>query len=516
MTVFLGFFKYEIFKNKTMKRLSIIFLIFVLASCEQDFLERSPIIGITQDNFYATEEDAYSAVNSAYAALQFELSPGGHFRWFWGDIMSDDSEKGGSGDNDAFELFLLESFQGPVNTSLLEGEWSACYEGIYRANTVLEFIPPMDIDDAVKNQVMAEAKFIRAWFFYNLVTIFGNVPKVDRLLAPSEYNLASTTNTAEIWTLIVQDLTDAAAVLPLKSGYSQNDLGRITKGTVQALLVKSYLWQENWAAAQSMAEEIVNSGEYTLMANYADIFTTGGENASESVFEIQYMNASGGNWGKNNANEGTFSNVFQRARGSFEGFGFNIPTQGFVDEFSAEGFEDPRLASTVFRVGDAMGDRGIFTKDATGMPFDFYNKKAFNNKAEEAPFGDPNPNGGTNDRVIRYADVLLMHAEAAAKNGNEAAAKTSLNAVRARARGADNSILPDITSSGQALIDAIYRERRIELGMEGHRFFDLVRTGRGASVLGSLGYTEGTHNVFPVPQSQIQATNGAIKQNSGY
>jgi hypothetical protein len=498
-----------------MKKLSIIFLIFVLASCEKDFLQRSPIIGITQDNFYTTEADAYSAVNAAYAALQFELSPGGHFRWFWGDIMSDDSEKGGSGDNDAYELLLLETFQGPVNTDLLEGEWSACFEGIYRANTVLEFIPPMEIDAAVKNQVIAEAKFLRAWFFYNLVTIFGDVPKVDHLLAPSEYNMARSPK-AEIWALIEKDLTEAAAVLPLKSGYSQDDLGRVTKGAAQALLVKSYLWQEKWPAAQTTAETIVNSGEYQLTPNYADIFTSGGENNMESVFEIQYMNASGGNWGKNNANEGTFSNVFQRARGAFEGYGFNIPTQDFVDEYSKEGFEDPRLASTVFRVGDAMGDRGIFTKDATGQPFDFYNKKSFNNKSEEAPFGDPNPNGGSNDRVIRYADILLMHAEAAAKNGNEAAAKISLNAVRARARGANTNILQPITSSGQILIDAIYRERRIELGMEGHRFFDLVRTGRAASVLGTLGYTQGVNNVFPIPQSQIQATNGAITQNNGY
>ncbi len=498
-----------------MKRLSIIFLIFVLASCEKDFLQRSPIIGITQDNFYKTEADAYAAVNAAYAALQFELSPGGHFRWFWGDIMSDDSQKGGSGDNDTYELLLLETFQGPVNTDLLEGEWSACYEGIYRANTVLEYVPPMEIDEAVKAQVVAEAKFIRAWLFYNLVTVFGDVPKVDHLLAPSEYNMVRAPK-AEIWTLIVQDLTEAAAILPLKSEYSAEDLGRITKGAAQALLVKSYLWQENWSAAQATAETIINSNEYQLTPNYADIFTTAEENNNESVFEIQYMNASGGNWGKNNANEGTFSNVFQRARGQFEGYGFNIPTQDFVDEFSKEGFEDPRLAATVFRVGDAMGDRGIFTKDAAGQPHDYYNKKAFNSKGEEAPFGDPNPNGGTNDRVIRYADVLLMHAEAAAKNGNEGAARTSLNQVRARARGNNNNILLPITTSGQALITAIYRERRIELGMEGHRFFDVVRTGRGSSILGSLGYIEGVHNVFPIPQSQIQATNGVITQNNGY
>ena len=490
-------------------------MIIILASCETNFLDRSPIIGITQDNYYQTEEDAIAAVNSAYAALQFELSPAGHFRWFWGDIMSDDSEKGGSGDNDVFELLLLETFQGPVNTDMLESEWSACYEGIYRANTVLEYIPPMEISDATKNQVVAEAKFIRAWFYYNLVTIFGDVPKVDRLLSASEYNMTRSSKT-EIWDLIVQDLTEAAAVLPLKNGYPASDLGRITKGAAQALLTKAYLWQENWSAAEATAQEIINSNEYQLTPNYADIFTTGGENNMESVFEIQYMNASGGNWGKNNANEGTFTNVFQRPRGAFEGYGFNIPTQDFVDEFFAEGFEDPRLSSTVFREGDQMGDRGVFTKDATGMPHDFYPKKYFSSKGEEAPFGDPNPNGGSNDRVIRYADVLLMHAEAAAKNGNEAAAKNSLNEVRARANASGSVTVPSITASGQALIDAIYRERRIELGLEGHRFFDLVRTGRAASVLGSLGYMEGTHNVFPIPQSQIQATNGAIIQNPGY
>jgi starch-binding outer membrane protein, SusD/RagB family len=503
-------------KKKTMKKIIGVLLIIALASCEGNFLERSPIIGVTQENFYKTEADAIAAVNSAYAALQFELSPGGHFRWFWGDIMSDDSEKGGSGDNDVFELKLLETFQGPVNTDMLEGEWSANYEGIYRANTVLTYVPEIEMEATKKAQILGEAKFIRAWFFYNLVTVFGDVPLVDRLLAPSEYNLERAPK-AQVWALIEQDLKDAAAVLPLKSEYAPEDLGRISKGAAQALLVKSYLWLERWAEAKTLAETIVNSGEYSLTPNYADIFTSGGENNSESVFEIQYMNASGGNWGKNNANEGTFSNIFQRPRGQFEGFGFNIPTQNFVDEFYVEGFEDPRLSATIFRIGDAAGDRGVLTKEATGgYDYDFYPKKYFNNKGEEAPFGDAAPNGGTNDRVIRYADVLLMHAEAAAKAGDEGAARNSLNLVRARARGNFLNILQPITSSGQTLIDAIYRERRIELGLEGHRFFDLVRTRRAASVLGALGYVEGVHNVFPIPQSQIQATNGVITQNNGY
>lgn len=177
---------------------------------------------------------------------------------------------------------------------------------------------------------------------------------------------------------VESDLVAASATLWKRSEYPVLTSGRITQGSAQALLVKTYLWREKWAEAKTMFEAIINSSEYQLVANYADIFTQYGENNSQSVFEIQYMNASGGNWGKNNANEGSFTNVFTRARGQFAGYGFNIPTQDFVDEFFAEGFEDPRLASTVFRVGE-MGDRGTFTIDATGgIPYIYYPKKYFN------------------------------------------------------------------------------------------------------------------------------------------
>ena len=492
------------------KSKAILFTCLLFAACQKEFLEKKPIVGVTEENFYRTEADAIAAVNAAYATLQFQLSPAGHFRWFWGDIMSDDAIKGGSGDNDVNTLLQLETFRGQSNTDLLESEWGANFEGIYRANVVLEKVPAIEMDAKLKARILGEAKFIRAWNFYNLVTMFGGVPLVDRVLAPSEYNLPRA-SADEIWNLIEKDLTEASPDLWRRSEYPVADLGRITRGTAQALLVKTYLWRKKWEEAKTLAAEIVASNEYQLTPNYADIFTLDGENNSESVFEIQYMNASGGNWGKNNANEGSFTNVFQRARGQFAGFGFNIPTQDFVDEFFKEGFEDPRLKSTVFRVGEPMGDRGVFTLDATGdMPHKFYPKKYFSNKSEDAPFGDANPNGGSNDRVIRFADVLLMHAEAAAQSGDEAAARTSLNLVRARAG------VPDISASGAALLDAIYRERRIELGLEAHRFFDLVRTGRAAQVLGSLGFKSGTHELFPIPQSQILATNGALTQNPGY
>lgn len=503
-------------KNSIIRFLLVAGVLATSAACNKDFLDRKPLVGATEENFYRTEADAIAAINAAYAPLQFELSPAGHFRWIWGDVMSDDAIKGGSGDNDAIELLQLETFTAQANNENVESEWSADYEGIYRANVVLERVPNIQMNEQLKARILGEARFIRAWFFYNLVTLYSGVPLADHVLAPSEYNLPRASE-SEVWTLIETDLREAAAALPLRSEYPLSDLGRITKGAAQALLLKTLIWQQRWSEAQMLAEEILSSNQYQLEPNYAKIFTQEGENGPESIFEIQYMNASGGNWGKNNANEGTFTNVFQRARGQFEGYGFNIPTENFVQEFFKEGFEDPRLKSTVFRVGDPMGDRGTFTKEATGgFPYDYYPKKYFSNKSEEAPFGDPNPNGGSNDRVIRLADVLLLHAEAAYHNGNEAAARQSLNRVRARARGTLPNVLPDVTATGAALLDAIYHERRVELGLEGHRFFDLVRTGRAAQVLGPLGFNESVHKYLPIPLSQIQATNGAIVQNPGY
>ena len=213
--------------------------------------------------------------------------------------------------------------------------------------------------------------------------------------------------------------------------------------------------------------------------------------------------------------EGTFTNIFTRARGAFNGFGFNLPTQDLVDEFENN---DPRLAATVFSEGDQMGDRGTFTLDATGFPHPYYARKYFNNASETAPFGDEAPNGASNDRVLRYADVLLMHAEAAYQNGAEELARTSLNAVRERARNGNDAILPDVTASGQDLLEAIYHERRVELALEGHRFFDIVRQGRASQIMTDLGfnYNDGVHGLFPIPQNEITLSGGLISQNPGY
>ena len=239
------------------------------------------------------------------------------------------------------------------------------------------------------------------------------------------------------------------------------------------------------------------------------------------------MNASGGNWGQQL--EGTFTNVFQRARGQFNGYGFNLPTQDLVDEFE-DG--DPRLTATVFQEGDVMGDRGVFTLDATGMPHLYYPKKNFNNAAEEAPFGDPNPNGHTNDRVMRLSDILLFHAEACLNTGRTEEAAAALEAVRFRARGnvtynpmATDAVLPYI-SAANITVEDIWHERRVELALEGHRFFDLVRQGRAADVMqahldehfpnAGYSFTAGVNELFPIPSNEITLSGGLITQNPGY
>ncbi len=486
-------------------------------SCE-DELNKLPIVGELESNFYKTEGDAINAVTAAYDPLQYNYTNEVyHFRWFIGDFASDDAIKGGSGVTDQPQLEELSTFLGTPNNIHLNANWTADYIGIYRCNLVLENVPGIEdenFDENLRERLLAEARFLRAFYYFDLVTIFGNVPLVDRTLSPSEYNQPNAEE-ALIWDFIEEDLTAASLILPLKSQYPLSSLGRATKGAAQGLLLRSYLYQSKWTEAQTVAEEIINSGEYSLAEDYENIFKKAGENGPGSVFEIQRSPLGGGFWGNvNGSNEGNLANVYQIARGAFGGWGFNIPTQDFVDEFETG---DIRLNASVFMVGDTMGDRGIFTKTAAGADHDFYPRKFFVNRSEheEINIGDPSQNGESNDRIIRYSDVLLMHAEASFHMGQEDAARASLNAVRERASRTSAQALAPVTSSGNQLLNAIYHERRVELGLEGLRFFDVVRQGRAAEVFGSEGYQD-FQRLFPIPQQQIDLSNGVLVQNPGY
>jgi len=534
-----------------MNRTLILLLVPVLlVSCKQEFLERTPVVGATEANFYKTPEDALSATIACYNTLQQEvtniqgssgLKP--HFRWYFGDVCSDDSDKGGSGDGDDPQLYDFERFQGNSAGQMLLVEWQVAYRGIAYCNLALQKIPDIDMDAEVRDAYLAEAHFIRAYWYFGLVTTFGGVPLVTTPLASTEYQQPRAT-ADQIWDLIKEDLEFAIEFLPQRSAYSLNDLGRATRGSAQGLMTKVNAYLGEWEACYAVSGDLINEGEYSLDPAYGNIFTELGENGPGSIWEIQYMNASGGNWGQQL--EGTFSNVFQRARGQFNGYGFNLPTQDLVDEFETG---DPRLSHSIFREGDVMGDRGIFTLDATGMPHLYYPKKYFNNAAEEAPFGDPNPNGHTNDRVIRLSDIMLFHAEACVNTGRATEANDMVNEVRDRARGEDwcagtppgaapCASLPLFggphfpAGGGQPVFNAdvtledIWHERRVELALEGHRFFDLVRQGRAADVMqahldehfpgAGYSFTAGVNELFPIPSNEITLSGGLITQNPGY
>ena len=531
------------------RRLILLLVPVLLVSCRQEFLERTPAVGATEANFYKTPEDALAATIACYNTLQQEvtniqgssgLKP--HFRWYFGDICSDDSDKGGSGDGDDPQLYDFERFQGNSAGQMLLVEWQVAYRGIAYCNLALQKIPDIDMDAEVKDAYLGEARFIRAYWYFNLVTTFGGVPLVTTPLASTEYQQPRST-ADQIRGLIKEDLEFAIEFLPPRSAYSLNTLGRATRGSAQGLMTKVNAYLGEWEACYAVSGDLINEGEYSLDA-YGNIFTELGENGPGSIWEIQYMNASGGNWGQQL--EGTFTNVFQRARGQFNGYGFNLPTQDLVDEFEVG---DPRLSHSLFQVGDVMGDRGVFTLDATGMPHLYYPKKNFNNAAEEAPFGDPNPNGHTNDRVIRLSDIMLFHAEACVNTGRIDEANDMVNAVRDRARGetwcpetpvgvAPCSSLPLygewVTPAGggqpsqtpDVTIEDIWHERRVELALEGHRFFDLVRQGRAAEVMqahldehfpnAGYSFVAGVNELFPIPSNEITLSGGLITQNPGY
>ena len=524
-------------------------LLLIAPGCSKDFLDRDPYIGSSAGNFYQTAEDAEAATIACYAPLQVEISDGAHFRWYFGDIVSDDADKGGSGDTDEPDLLEFEAFAGDPSSGIVLGEWKTAYKGITYCNLALENIPGIDMDELEKNALLGEAQFLRAYWYFNLVTTFGRVPLVTRSLAPSEYAQPQA-ETDAIWAQIVADLEEAAANLPEKSAYSTAETGRATRGAANALLAKAHLYQGNWAECRARCEDVVNSGEYFLDPNYGSIFTEAGENGPGSIWEIQYANNTGGNWGAQFWSDGSYTNVFQRARGTFSGYGFNLPTQDFVDEFDAWPLTDdevdldtllvdPRRGFTVYELGDFVSGWGALTEDATGSPHLYYPRKYFNPASELAPFGDPNPNGGSNDRVIRYADVLLMHAEACNRLGDDDAAYSSLNVVRSRAieplitgLQAFYSIPEELTQlqaaqdalreiaaipadlAGDNLLSAIWHERRVELGLEGHRFFDLVRQGRAAQLLD--GFVPGKSELFPIPTAEITLSNGQLTQNPGY
>jgi hypothetical protein len=486
-----------------------------LVGCTQDFLELQPRGTDLEVNYYETEDELYQAMVAVYDVLQWGGTNGWTMQLGLLNTASDDNYAGGSDASDqpswvAWDNFTLDPFLGPQS-----GLWNKGFSGIYRANVFLEKIADApEVSPEFKARATAEVKFLRAFYYFDLVRFFGNVPLITSSLGADDIYNQVQVSPAQIYDLIEQDLQDARATFELPATVPANEFGRVTKGAVNALLGKVILYQNDesrMAEAADLFEEVIGSGIYDLENNFGDIFRQSREFGVESVFEINYSSNQRGGWGNfGNGTEGNYNVQFFGMR-DYVGPTYS-PGYGFcpVTEKLAEAMQnDPRFQHTII---DAV------QLEAQGASYSpgFQNTGYFIRKyaplaAERALDGEPALNWGTNIREIRFADVLLMAAEAHARAGNDALARPHLNRVRTRV-----GLQPYPSLSGQNLLEAIYRERQLELATEGHRFFDLVRTGRAGDELGDQGFVVGKHEVLPVPQTEIDITEGSIKQNPGY
>lgn len=485
-------------------------LVLVSGSCS-DFLDKVPQGNLTQENFPETADDALLATNAVYNTLRNWFYHAGGYPIL--DIMSDDAHKGSNPSDQANTVGPYDDFSISTSQDGLSRWWSALYEGIKRANVVIEKVPEISMDDeTLQDRYVAEARFLRGLYYFDLVRAWGGVPIITST-AP-ELNLPRSSRD-EVYALIKDDLLFAVDHLPEKTALNPADYGRATKGAAEALLAKVYLFDHDNLNAAKYAMEVIDGHLYSLDPNFSHTFSLDGQYNAESVFEIGAIEYEGQENGGNQ-----YSNV-QGVRGTpNRGWGFNRPSINLRDSFEPD---DPRMQATIIFLGEVidgvtiLGDGStpdITYTDATNTvvkEIECYNQKIW------IPGTSTSEQWGHNRRLIRYAEVLLIAAEALNQNGQTTDALKYLNQVRERAREGNAAILPDITETNKdALNDLILKERRSELAMEGVRFWDLVRTGKAVSVLGPLGFQSNKNELLPIPQTEIDISQGTLSQNPGW
>lgn len=502
-------------RNTYIKILSLVILITVLTSCKKwvDYDPRDDF-RITELDYLKSESDYRTMAISVYSPIQWlnQAVP-------VADIASDNAVSGGENASDVLSLQQIDDYtHTPVNSTLTE-LWVAAYEGINRANYLTQYkaanLEGQAVEFAGKEALYGEIHFLRAYYYFTLVKFFGDVPLfADRRLGLADSRAVPKSPKADVYKQIESDLNSAIAVLPA----IQTQKGRVTKYAAQALLGKVLLYQNKFTEAAPVLESIISSNAFSLVSDFGSIFLAAGENGPEAVFEIQYSNTSPYyNWGGVTRGQG---NLFVQQAGIRSlngsaampyaaGWSTNLPTQNLANAYAAG---DKRKAVTVLDIEAYKAANPSFNITYQVAPFKntgLYNQKYLPRKGETS--GQIELNFLNNYRAIRYAEVLLMAAEAYNRSStpNDAKAREYLNRVRRRAFG---DTLHDVTSSGATLAQAIWDERRLELAMEGDRFFDLVRTGQAPAKL--TGFVVGKHEVFPIPQTEINIS--GIAQNPGY
>jgi hypothetical protein len=488
-------------KKNIVNSLLILLLFLSAAGCKK-FITKDLVGQYPEDDFYTTQEQALLAINAAYEPLAFTTSNNNRL-WVFGDVASDDAAKGGN-PGDQADIEFIDQFNINSTNGNLASIWTLLYDGVTRCNLVLNKVPSIQMDNTLQKRILGEAKFLRAYYYFELVNIFGDVPVVLKPLNPEELQITQSPVQQIFETVIEPDLSDAANNLPVN--YAGADVGRATSGAATALLTKAYIFETKWDKAVTAAATIVNSNVYDLMPVYTQNFNQKFKNNKESVFEIQHLTGQDPKLG-NELNQYFAPQIDG-------GYYFNAPTQNFVDEFeeTIDGVPDPRLDYTVGRDTMPWFNNRIFDK-AWSPGTGYLTRKHQQPLSEVANKSD----GNLNYSAIRYADVLLWYAEALNESGQTANALIPLNRVRKRAResylydstlaGYPNipaGLLPDITSLNQSDIrKAIQHERRVELGFEFHRYFDIIRWGKDYAthaLSDKPNFNYDLYKHFPIPQ----------------
>lgn len=474
---------------------------FLTIGCD-DFVDIDPEYTQDAENYFLTPEDYNKALTGAHDLLQTS------FISLWvGEIASDNAIAGGESSSDTPGLHQIDAMSHGGNIQELKDIWRWNYAGISRVNYIFE--NKDNLEFAGKENILAQAAFLRAYYYFELVKFFGDVPLiVDKRIGPEEIAGTIRNPKSEVYAQIEKDLTFAAEHLK----WTEADKGRITKGAALSLLGKAYLYQDKFTEAAETLDGVIQNGPYALFGDVNTMFLVSNEGNSEVVFDIQYVGTEGGSYGCFLCLEGNAAVGFHGIRAYkgpiyADGNSYNLPTQDLVDAFETG---DPRLQASVLDIeAFKAANTDVEYVAGGGGHTGYYNNK-YIKRADERGLPDDDLTSPLNYQVIRYADVLLMAAEAHARktNPNETLAKEYLNEVR------DRVDMPEITSSGNELIEAIYHERRVELAGEGHRFFDLVRTNKATDEI--EGFKNGTHELFPLPQDEIDLAGAGWEQNNGY
>ncbi|MGI9527078.1 MAG: RagB/SusD family nutrient uptake outer membrane protein [Weeksellaceae bacterium] len=553
-----------------MKNISYKIIIAIVAfgfftSCSDDFLEEETYGEVSPDNMNS-QENIERAIISAYSVLNGQIdnasnafnSPASN--WTFGDVLSDDAYKGGGGTGDQNQIHQMEIYLTDPTTYDVERKWTALYEGVKRTNLAIRLLQSSDeFNSDLKNTRLGELQFLRGHYYFELKKIYNHIPYIDETaVTPADYNRSNTEfSSEELWSKIESDFINAFNNLPA----SQEQSGRATKWAAKAYLAKCYIFQQKWQNAYNACNDVIASGNYTLLDDYQAVFLPENDNSSEIIFAVQHSI----NDGHPNNYNGSIGDRLTAPGGPYPQYGFHRPSQDLVNSFKTDSkglpteettdltdsdFVDPRLDITVGRPGIPYKDMGILYDASWARDLSTYGpyapkKRIVSKKSPHYVSTWPYVNS-LNYYIIRYAEVLLWKAEAAVELGNFEEARALVNQIRARAKGSEyvktldgqstaakyniNLYNEPWTNSDMAR-EAVRKESRLELAMEGKRFFNLVRWGIASETLNQYVQEEKTfrthlsnaifipnkNEYMPIPQKYIDnSADNLIQQNSGY